>query len=343
MSHWRASGRTERDERRAQGDAAQPLRRGPDRVDRDEGRRPASVVTRAGPDRSRPGSRCSGRPRAAPRAGPPGSACRTQARPVRPGVEPGERGVDELEMLRRPVAQGEVALLLEDLARGGGLRAVGHLPGRLDRLRDLGEEARALGVAARHGSAAVIEACHADDATLRAGDRRRPRYTPSGVPPRGGSRWPSSDDPVCGMEVDTATALLSTSTRARPTGSAARAACSSSRTTRKYLAEDYRAVDVSSVRAQARQRQISRQLSASSAYCASDGRDRAFLGGVHRRSAGRRPAGGGVRVARLRTHLSTLALVTSPVLAVRHRLRAALGAVSRPVVAPSRGRPRPRS
>ena len=44
-----------------------------------------------------------------------------------------------------PVAQGEVALLGEDLAGRRGLRAVGHLPGRDDRLADLRHEARPLG------------------------------------------------------------------------------------------------------------------------------------------------------------------------------------------------------
>ena len=63
------------------------------------------------------------------------------ARPERPGLEPGERLLDEDQLLVGPVAQGQVALLGEDLAGGRGLRAVGHLAGRHDRLADLGEQA----------------------------------------------------------------------------------------------------------------------------------------------------------------------------------------------------------
>ena len=87
------------------------------------------------------------------------------ARPERPGLEPGERLLDEGQLLVGPVAQGEVALLREDLAGGGGLRAVGHLAGRHDRLADLGEEAVALG---EQGSARIeseIGGVHRRDGT----------------------------------------------------------------------------------------------------------------------------------------------------------------------------------
>ena len=67
-----------------------------------------------------------------------------QARPERTGVEPGERGVDEFELLDRPVPEGEVSLLLEDLGRRGGLRAVGHLTRCLDGFAELADQVLAL-------------------------------------------------------------------------------------------------------------------------------------------------------------------------------------------------------
>ena len=115
------------------------------------------------------------------------------ARPEGPGVEPGERLVDEDQLVVGPVAQGEVALLGEDLAGRRGLRAVGHLAGRDDRLADLVEQAGALGERGPRGSAR---------------GRRRPSrsmvrepYTPWEYHKE--TPMAIEIDPVCGMEVDT--------------------------------------------------------------------------------------------------------------------------------------------
>src|SRR5262245_57984149 len=65
---------------------------------------------------------------------------------VRPGAEPRQRVVDLLQLELRAIAEGKVALLLEDVRRGGRLRAVGHLARPFDRLREERGEAAALGV-----------------------------------------------------------------------------------------------------------------------------------------------------------------------------------------------------
>ena len=66
------------------------------------------------------------------------AAARARARMSHP--QPRERGLDLGQVLDRPLAKGQVALLLEDLAGGGGLGAVGHLVGCLDGLADLLEQ-----------------------------------------------------------------------------------------------------------------------------------------------------------------------------------------------------------
>ena len=80
------------------------------------------------------------------------AAAAPDARPERPVVEPGEGGVDRREVLLVLVAQGEVALLLEDLTGGRGLGAIGHRVRRDDALREPGEQARAFG---QEGGASV--------------------------------------------------------------------------------------------------------------------------------------------------------------------------------------------
>ncbi len=117
---------------------------------------------------------------------------------VGPRVEPVEGLVDQHQLVVGPVAQRQVALLRKDLAGRGGLRAVGHLLGRDDRLLALPEDAGALrlegrtgglGIDGRHGSMVV-------DAILH------------GSTPKEGV-VAIEIDPVCGMEVDTSTSLLS--------------------------------------------------------------------------------------------------------------------------------------
>ena len=140
------------------------------------------------------GNRCSGRPTAAPRGVRRRSACRTEAGPERAGVEPGQRRLDELELLVGAVAQGEVALLGEDLAGRGGLRPVGHLAGRDDRLAELRER----GGRARPSSAARTRPrsmASIERMVRRAGHaRRRDSLYSRGVHQRRTS-WPSRSIP----------------------------------------------------------------------------------------------------------------------------------------------------
>ena len=70
--------------------------------------------------------------------------------PYVPSSSRPEGRLDLGEVLLVPLPQGEVALLLEDLARGRRLRAVGHRVGGLDALGELGRE----GDRARRSSAA---------------------------------------------------------------------------------------------------------------------------------------------------------------------------------------------
>src|SRR4051794_1150868 len=155
-------------------------------------RRPLTVDAEGGPwDRFEPLRR--DRPAAA-RAGAVG-----------PGVEPGQRGVDLGEVLLVALAEGEVALLLEDLASGGGLGAVGHRAGGDDALGEAGPEAVTLGLERRSRVG-----------RRRGVGRHRRIVRPFGVEPVGPSRdilagalteepgtMAIAIDPVCGMEVDT--------------------------------------------------------------------------------------------------------------------------------------------
>ena len=136
--------RPERDERGPDGDAAEASGGGADVVERDERaerRRSASAFPRRealAVDAARgPGQRLEafGRDRL------PASNARSEG----PGIEPRERLVHEHELLIGAIAQGEVALLGEDLAGRRGLRPVRHLAGRDDRLADLLEQAGPLG------------------------------------------------------------------------------------------------------------------------------------------------------------------------------------------------------
>ena len=128
----------------------------------------------------------------------------------------------------RSIAEGQVALLLEDLAGRRGLRAIRHLPGRDDRLAELGQEA------VRVRPERLVRAASSRGRPSAEGSAG-PGPTPSCAILPGSTtedrEMAIAIDPVCGMEVDTTTSLLSFEHDGRPTGSAARAACSSSRTT----------------------------------------------------------------------------------------------------------------
>ena len=96
----------------------------------------------------------------------------------------------------------EVPLLLEDLARRRGLRAVGHLAGRDDRLAELLEQPGTLGE--QRGSGGVeIDRVHRAMLLRWVAAARRPILP--GSTTRGGEPMAIEIDPVCGMEVDTAT------------------------------------------------------------------------------------------------------------------------------------------
>ena len=86
-------------------------------------------------------SRCTGRPWDRLEAAGCDRLAAAPARAVRAVVQRAKRGVDPGELAARALAEGEVALLLEDLARRRGLRAVRHLLGVFDRLAELDEQA----------------------------------------------------------------------------------------------------------------------------------------------------------------------------------------------------------
>ncbi len=129
-----------------------------------------------------------------------------EAGAVRPVVEPPERRVDQLEMLLRTFPQGQIALLLEDLAGRRGLRSVRHLTGRLDLLTELGEQAAAFGLE-RGADRGGVDCRHPATVLPNASTRRAPLYS-RGVPEEV-SPMAIEIDPVCGMEVDTTTSQLS--------------------------------------------------------------------------------------------------------------------------------------
>ena len=74
--------------------------------------------------------------------------------PVRPVVEPLDGGIDRSKLLFVAVAQGQVTLLLEDLAGGRGLRSVRHRIWRHDHFGDPRPEPVAL---REQGGARVVE------------------------------------------------------------------------------------------------------------------------------------------------------------------------------------------
>ena len=68
-----------------------------------------------------------------------------QARAERAVVESSQGRIHQRQLGDRPVAQGQVALLLEDLGRGGGLRSVRHLAGGDDGFAEFRGEAVVFG------------------------------------------------------------------------------------------------------------------------------------------------------------------------------------------------------
>lgn len=106
--------------------------------------------------------------------------------PVAAGIQAGERGVDLGELRPGMVAEGEVALLLEDVGRRRGLRAVRHLAGSFDRLAELLEQSSPL----RHELAALrleVETAIHGRMLLNQEDCAMAEL---------------QTDPVCGMQVD---------------------------------------------------------------------------------------------------------------------------------------------
>ena len=121
-------------------------------------------------------------------------------------VESLDRSVDERQLLCRPIAQREVSLLFEDLARGRRLRAVRHLSGGADLFPELRDQPRPLGVE-RCANGDGIERIHPGTVPVGPFLARPALYSP-GV--RTEDVWMAIEiDPVCGMEVDTTTSLLS--------------------------------------------------------------------------------------------------------------------------------------
>ncbi len=136
--------------------------------------------------------------RASRRSGAIGRPQRTHV-PNVPSSSRARASVTQRQLPVGPVAQGEVALLREDLAGRGCLRAVGHLAGRHDGLADLLDETDAL-VEQGAPDRVEIEGIHGRDGTSAV-------YS-MGVPPEE-DPMAIAIDPVCGMEVDTTTSLLS--------------------------------------------------------------------------------------------------------------------------------------
>ena len=147
MRNQRRAGGRERHERRPRRDALEPARGGADVVDRDE----AGVGRHA--HQRRPAVRWQSMQSAA--HGIASSRSGAIGRPQldtgaeRALVEPRQRRVDLGEVLLVAVAEREVALLLEDLGRGGGLGAVRHRAGRDDALGEPRAQPVALGLERR--------------------------------------------------------------------------------------------------------------------------------------------------------------------------------------------------
>ena len=192
----------------------------------------------AAPGRSRSGTRCNGPPRAGPRAAPAaiGRPQRRQRRTCR--LESGEGRLDQLELLHGPVAQGEIALLLEDLAGRGGLRAVGHLARRAMASPSSVDATARARPRARCGQL-PDRSTPWPECTLARAARALPFYTPREYRRRfdHGDRDRSRS---AGWRSTRRRRSCRPSTTGRRTGSAARAACSSSSDDpEKYLDPDY--------------------------------------------------------------------------------------------------------
>jgi YHS domain-containing protein len=125
---------------------------------------------------------------------PTADACAERA-----GVEPNERLVDEHQLVVGTVAQREVPLLGEHLAGRRGLRSVGHLAWRDDRLADLVEQPVTFGFESR-ANGVEIGGSHPSMVCQP--------YTPREYHHEE-KRMAIEIDPVCGMSVDTTTSQLS--------------------------------------------------------------------------------------------------------------------------------------
>jgi YHS domain-containing protein len=131
------------------------------------------------------------------------------ARAECPGVDSLEGCVDQLELLDRPVAEGEVALLLEHLAGRRGLGPVRHRLWRRDRFGHLAIEARPFGEQSDAGCFEV-EGGHGRIVRPVAREAKRGRQPYPRAQFTLEDRMAIEIDPVCGMEVDTTTSELKT-------------------------------------------------------------------------------------------------------------------------------------
>ena len=133
---------------------------------------------------------------------------------VRPGREASEGVVHGVVPALGLLAEGQVALLGEDVRGRGRLRPIGHLPRRLDLLPELLPEGRTDLLEAGAGAGGRIErGGHALHPTLARRDAQPAAYTPREyrIAPggnRGGGNMAIAIDPVCGMEVVMETATL---------------------------------------------------------------------------------------------------------------------------------------
>jgi YHS domain-containing protein len=150
-------------------------------------------------------------------------AAALDARAVGSIIQAPDRGHHVGEMTVVSVAQGEVALLLEDLACGGRLRAVRHRARGDDASRDLAAEAITLD---QQGSARIVEQRIGHGPILGhsgcawpAGRLVWPTESPIGagllssLGALAANTWSVfhmtiEKDPVCGMDVDTTTSEL---------------------------------------------------------------------------------------------------------------------------------------
>jgi YHS domain-containing protein len=129
----------------------------------------------------------------------PATPCTASEGPV---VKPRERSLDRSELDLVALAEREVALLLEDLCRGGCLRSVRHRARGDDRFGELRAEPRLL----REEDHAGIEggAGHDRIVPARARRPRRSRAILDAMERSNPSDTTIQIDPVCGMEVDPA-------------------------------------------------------------------------------------------------------------------------------------------